>query len=150
MTKGRRTILLVMASVMLLAACGRPKSMADRPDDMTFGRADAPVTIVEYASVTCAHCAAFQADVFPALKAKYIDTGKVRYVFREYLTPPSNVAAAGFLLARCAGPDRYFDVVEAVMRAQPEMFRGVARGVIHKNTAARKISRLSKRVASLG
>jgi len=128
MTQGRRRVLLGLASAMMLAACGRPgsmpKSMNDRPDDMTIGRADAAVTIVEYASVTCAHCAAFQAEVFPALKAKYIDTGKVRYVFREYLTPPSNVAAAGFLLARCAGPDRYFDVVEAVMRAQPDMFRG--------------------------
>ncbi|WP_443750569.1 thioredoxin domain-containing protein [Asticcacaulis solisilvae] len=124
MTTGRRTLLLMLASAMLLAACGRPKFMAERPDDMVIGRADAPVTLVEYASVTCAHCAEFQAAVFPALKAKYIDTGKVRYVFREYLTPPNNVAAAGFLLARCAGTDRYFDVVEAVMQAQPEMFAG--------------------------
>jgi protein-disulfide isomerase len=123
MIKGRREVLLVAASAAFLAACARPRSMAERPDDMTLGRGDAPVTIVEYASVTCAHCAHFQAEVFPTLKARYIDTGKVRYVFREYLTPPGNVAAAGFLLARCAGPDRYFDVVEAVMRAQPEMFR---------------------------
>lgn len=123
MAGGRRTVLLTLVSAALLAACGRPRSMAERPDDMTIGRADAPVTIVEYGSVTCAHCAEFQAEVFPALRAKYIDTGKVRYVFREYLTAPSNVAAAGFLLARCAGPDRYFDVVDAVMRAQPEMFR---------------------------
>lgn len=124
----RRAIVLALVSAASLAACGRPssalKSMDDRADDMAIGRADAPITLVEYASVTCAHCAEFQADVFPDLKAKYIDTGKVRYVFREYLTPPSNVAAAGFLLARCAGTDRYFDVVESVMRAQPEMFAG--------------------------
>lgn len=127
MTKGgrlRRTIVLALASAALLTACDRPRSMADRPDDMVVGRADAPVTLVEYASVTCGHCAQFQANVFPQLKAKYIDTGKVRYVFREYLSPPNNVAAAGFLLARCAGTDRYFDVVESVMRAQPEMYAG--------------------------
>ena len=124
----RRTIALALATAalppMLLAACGRPKSMAERPDDMVVGRADAPVTLVEYASVTCGHCAQFQSRVFPQLKAKYIDTGKVRYVFREYLSPPSNIAAAGFLLARCAGTDRYFDVVETIMQAQPEMYAG--------------------------
>jgi protein-disulfide isomerase len=113
-----------MATASLLVSCGRPKSSGERPDDMVIGRDDAPVTLVEYASVTCSHCAQFQAGVFPQLKAKYIDTGKVRYVFREYLSPPNNVAAAGFLLARCAGTDRYFDVVETVMRAQPEMFAG--------------------------
>ncbi len=124
MGRPRRTVIAALALAALLAGCGRPKSTSERPDDMVVGRADAPVTLVEYASVTCAHCAQFQASVFPQLKAKYIDTGKVRYVFREYLTPPSNVAAAGFLLARCAGTDRYFDVVETIMRAQPEMFAG--------------------------
>jgi len=130
MTTGRRRreIVPALASAALLAtllgACDRPKSTAERPDDMVIGRADAPVTLVEYASVTCSHCAQFQSGTFPRLKAKYIDTGKVRYVFREYLSPPSNVAAAGFLLARCAGTDRYFDVIETIMRAQPEMYAG--------------------------
>jgi protein-disulfide isomerase len=58
----------------------------------------------------------------PGLKTKYIDTGKVRYVYREYLTPPENVSAAGSLLARCAGRDKYFQMVDTIMRAQPEMF----------------------------
>jgi protein-disulfide isomerase len=80
------------------------------------------VTLVEYASATCSHCARFDRDVFPTLKARYIDTGKIRYVFREFLTPPVPVAAAAFVLARCAGKDKYFQVVEAVFRSQEEMF----------------------------
>jgi protein-disulfide isomerase len=90
--------------------------------EMTLGNPNAKVTVVEYASDTCSHCARFDATVFPAFKAKYIDTGKIYYKFREFLTPPEPVAAAGFLLARCAGKDKYFGVVEAIFRGQPEMF----------------------------
>ncbi|HEY0053422.1 MAG TPA: DsbA family protein [Caulobacteraceae bacterium] len=90
--------------------------------DMSMGSADAAVTVVEYASVTCSHCARWNEEVFPAFKAKYIDTGKVRYVFREFPTPPMEVATAGFLVARCAGDDKYFQVVDAIMRSQQEMF----------------------------
>jgi protein-disulfide isomerase len=90
--------------------------------EMTLGNPNAKVTVVEYASDTCSHCARFDADVFPAFKAKYIDTGKVYYKFREFLTPPEPVSAAGFLLARCAGKDKYFGVVEAIFRGQPELF----------------------------
>jgi protein-disulfide isomerase len=90
--------------------------------EMTLGNPKAKVTVVEYASDTCSHCARFDAEVFPAFKAKYIDTGKVYYKFREFLTPPEQVAAAGFLLARCAGKDKYFAVVEAIFRGQAEMF----------------------------
>jgi len=90
--------------------------------EMTLGDPNAKVTVVEYASDTCSHCARFDAEVFPAFKAKYIDTGKVYYKFREFLTPPEPVSAAGFLLARCAGKDKYFGVVEAIFRGQPELF----------------------------
>ncbi len=75
-----------------------------KPDalpDMVMGNANAPVTIVEYASMTCPHCAHFQETTFPELKKRYIDTGKVRYIFREF--PLDNLAAAAFMLARCAG-----------------------------------------------
>ncbi len=89
---------------------------------MTIGSASAPITLVEYASVTCRHCAAFQTELLPQIQAKYIATGNVRYVFREYLTPPENISASGFLLARCAGPNHYFQVIDAIMRAQGEMF----------------------------
>ena len=90
-----------------------------------MGSPRAKVTITEYASVACPHCARFDALVFPALKAKYVDTGKVRFELREMLVGSADmvqVAAAGFLLARCTGKDHYFGVVEAVYRAQPEIF----------------------------
>ena len=79
-----------------------------------------PVTVVEYASVTCPHCALWQKNTWPAFKAKYVDTNKVRYVFRELPTGPVNVAVAGFMIARCAGEDKYFDVVHNIMASQGE------------------------------
>lgn len=92
-------------------------------DDMSEGSLRAPVTVIEYGSAACSHCAAWTKDVYPAFKAKYIDTGKVRYVFREALTAPQEVAAAGFMLARCAGKEKYFSVLDQVFHAQDEIFR---------------------------
>ncbi len=92
-------------------------------DDMTLGSPKAPVTVIEYASASCPHCARFNNDVFPAFKAKYIDTGKVRYVLREFLTPPTEVAAAGFITARCAGRDKYFTVVDQFFHGQAQMYQ---------------------------
>ena len=92
-------------------------------DDMTLGSPRAPVTVIEYASASCPHCARFNNNVFPAFKAKYIDPGKVRYVLREFLTPPAEVAAAGFITARCAGPGKYFTVIDQVFRGQEEMYK---------------------------
>jgi protein-disulfide isomerase len=87
--------------------------------DMALGPADAAVTITEYASMTCPHCAAFNADVFPKIKAEYIDTGKVRYIFREF--PLDIKAAAGSMLSRCiANGDapKYFAVTDLLFRQQ--------------------------------
>jgi protein-disulfide isomerase len=92
-------------------------------EDMTLGSAKAPVTVVEYGSAACSHCAAWAKEVYPAFKAKYIDTGKVRYVFREAITDPPQLAAAGFMLARCAGKDKYFATLDGVFHAQEEVFR---------------------------
>jgi protein-disulfide isomerase len=89
---------------------------------MSRGNPDAKITVIEYASASCSHCARWNEEVFPAFKAKYIDTGKVNFVYREMLTPPAQVAAASFLMARCAGKDKYFEVVDSVYRAQEEMF----------------------------
>jgi protein-disulfide isomerase len=72
-------------------------------EDMTLGNPKAKVTVIEYASTACPHCARWNADVWPAFKAKYVDTGKVNYVFREFITSPPQLAVAGPLLARCAG-----------------------------------------------
>jgi protein-disulfide isomerase len=105
--------------------------MKPQADDMSLGDPHARVQVIEYASASCPHCARFDMDVFPAFKAKYVDTGKVRYTLREYLTDPEAIAAAGFLLARCAGKDRYFPVLDAVFRGQEEMVRtGDVRGVL--------------------
>jgi protein-disulfide isomerase len=109
-------------AVLGLSACG-PSGGAVTADDMSMGNANAPVTVVEYASVSCTHCATWNKEVFPAFKAKYVDTGKVRYVFREFITAPPQLAAAGFLLARCAGEDKYFGVLDQVFHAQDEIFR---------------------------
>ena len=89
--------------------------------DMALGPADAAVTITEYASMTCPHCAAFNAEVFPKIKSAYIDTGKVRYVFREF--PLDIKAAAGSMLSRCiANGDapKYFAVTDMLFRQQSE------------------------------
>ncbi|MFD1333724.1 DsbA family protein [Methylopila musalis] len=82
------------------------------------GKDDAPVTIIEYASMTCGHCATFANETFPKLKEKYIDSGKVRFVLREFPLDP--IAAAGFMIARCAGDDKYFAVVDALFARQKE------------------------------
>jgi protein-disulfide isomerase len=89
---------------------------------MSEGAASAPVTVIEYASVACSHCADFNNTVFPAFKAKYIDRGEVRYIVREALTGDTGLAAAGFLTARCAGKDRYFKVVDDIYRAQARIY----------------------------
>jgi protein-disulfide isomerase len=89
--------------------------------DMALGPADAAVTITEYASMTCPHCAAFNAEVFPKIKATYIDTGKVRYIFREF--PLDIKAAAGSMLSRCiANGDgsKYFAVTDMLFRQQSD------------------------------
>jgi protein-disulfide isomerase len=74
--------------------------------DEIQGQADAPVTIVEYASMTCPHCSHFHETTYPEMKKKYIDTGKVRFIFREFPLDP--LAAAAAMLARCAGKDKFF------------------------------------------
>jgi protein-disulfide isomerase len=89
--------------------------------DMALGPADAAVTIIEYASMTCPHCAAFTENVFPKIKSEYIDTGKVRYVFREF--PLDIKAQAGSMLARCIAKGdagKYFAVVDILFRQQGE------------------------------
>jgi protein-disulfide isomerase len=79
--------------------------MADQAlPDIVEGQANAPVTIVEYASMTCTHCATFHNSVYPALKSRYIDAGKVKFILREFPLDP--LATAGFMLARCSGDKR--------------------------------------------
>lgn len=115
-----------LAAMTTLAACSGAGGGATAAEgDIAIGAPEgAKVTVVEYASVTCGACAAWQASTYDAFKAKYITTNKVRFVFRELPTGPVDVAAAGFLTARCAGEDKYFDVVHELMASQPEMLGG--------------------------
>jgi protein-disulfide isomerase len=86
--------------------------------DMTMGAANAPVTIVEYASLTCPHCRHFEETTFPELKKRYIDTGKVRYIFREFVL--NDVDLLAIALARCLGKDEYFPFVETLYQKQQD------------------------------
>lgn len=120
-----------LAAMATLAGCSGSGGAAAVEGDMALGAPEgAKVTVVEYASVTCGHCAAWQSQVYPEFKAKYIDTNKVRYVFREFPTAPAPVAIAGFLVARCAGPDKYFNVIHEIMASQNEIFTGAPRAVL--------------------
>jgi protein-disulfide isomerase len=86
--------------------------------DMALGSDKAPVTIIEYASMTCSHCAHFAVTTFPKLKERYIDTGKVRYIFREFPLDP--LAAGASLLARCADKDKYFSIVDLLFHTRDQ------------------------------
>ena len=86
--------------------------------DLVLGKADATVTVVEYASMTCGHCAHFHTKVFPTLKEKYVDTGKVRFILREF--PLDNLAAAASMLARCAGGGKSFPLIAALFAKQDD------------------------------
>lgn len=136
----RRTVIagasaLALAAVLPLpfAAAQRRNGPAEVPvedlmkpidglPDMALGPAEAKVTIVEYASMTCGHCATFHKNVFPELKKKYIDTGKVRFVMREF--PLDNLAAAAAMLARCAGQDKAYPLVETLFQTQADWAYG--------------------------
>jgi len=120
-----RPLALSAAAALALAGCARsggPAAVAGA-DDMSLGDLHARVQVVEYASASCPHCAHFALDVFPAFKAKYVDSGRVRYTLKEYVTEPEVLSAGGFLLARCAGKDRYFKVLDAVFRDQNAMIQ---------------------------
>lgn len=128
--------IVAIAALGLVAGCDRlggGKDGAPAAEEMSLGSSAAKVTVEEYASVTCPHCARFNEQVFPAFKAKYIDTGKVKYVFREFLTPPESAAAAGFLVARCAGKDKYFGALDALFHSQNELYQsGDQRGWVFR------------------
>lgn len=110
-----RNLLAVMA---LLAAFAAPAGAELKPDtgDLVYGSADAPVTIVEYAALTCPHCAQFYTETLPELKARYIDKGSVRLVFRDF--PFEAVGLRAHMLARCAGPERRSGFMDVLFRQQ--------------------------------
>ena len=127
-----RTALIALAACLLLgvapARAQSPKAEGEVPvaalmaagaiEERALGKADAPVTVVEYASLSCPHCARFHADTLPALKRDFIDTGKVRFVFRDF--PFDGVALAGAMIARCTDGVRYFELLDVLFKEQQE------------------------------
>ena len=97
------------------------ESSAAEPQEQILGDPDAPVTIIEYASLTCPHCADFHNDVLPALKERYIAPGKVRLIYRDF--PLDQTALAAAALAHCAGPERYFSMLDALFETQSKWAR---------------------------
>ena len=86
--------------------------------DQVLGKPDAPLTIIEYASTTCPHCATFHKTTMPKLKAEWIDTGKAKLIFRDFPTGPKSLSVGASMIAHCAGPDRYFGLLGLIMDQQ--------------------------------
>ncbi len=97
------------------------ESSAAEPQDQALGNPNAAVTIIEYASLTCPHCAHFQTEVLPKLKERYIATGKVRLIYRDFPLDQRAVAAAA--IAHCAGPERYFGFIDVLFQTQSSWAR---------------------------
>jgi len=121
----RRLAILSAGAAAALAAAPASAAVPAAPGDMGIGNPAAPIHVVEYLSLTCPHCAHFHADVWPAFKAKYVDTGRVYFTIRELLTAPAQVAAAGFLMARCKGDaTSYYKIVDEVFDSQSRWQQG--------------------------
>ena len=133
---------LTVTAALVLGACGgnggstgtsTAQSEFEREGDRAIGSADAPVTMIEYASVSCPHCATFHEEVWPMLESDFIESGEVRYVFREMITGSPQFAIAGFSLAHCVPEDQYFDMIDLLFQQQRAIFQaaqtqGNARG----------------------
>ena len=120
-----RQIWLVLAAVASLtvglAGAARAIEVPLNPDDRILGKADAPITIVEYASLTCPHCAAFARDTLPKIKAEWIDPGKAKLVFRDFPLDGSAVKAS--VLARCAPPEKFYGFIDVLFSSQESWAR---------------------------
>jgi len=126
----RRNLIFGMAATgmvatypaLLLAQPSTDALLAPGPlPEKSFGPEDAPVTIIEYASLTCPHCRTFHVNVWPELKRKYVDTGQVRFIMREFPFDPRS--SAGFMLARCMGDDKWYPTIDLLYRTQDNWAR---------------------------
>lgn len=112
-----RLAFLVLLATGLFALPVQAQNAADpRLQDMVLGKADAPITIIEYASLTCPHCASFHTATLPEIKKEFIDTGKARLIYRDF--PLDQVAFMGAITARCAGPEKYFTYLDVLFAQQ--------------------------------
>lgn len=144
MAQTSRNVLVAAAAALMLGACSAGDNSAAQTagpagneqktgylSDVSFdeegagvilGNPDAAVTLIEYASLTCGHCKTFHEAVIPTIKQDYIATGKVRFIFREFPTPPAEIAVVGFAIARCAGTDGYFPALDDFFANQDQIF----------------------------
>jgi len=127
--------LVVSGALVVLAACGgsdapQPGTVpASAPTDIVYGKADAPLTLIEYAALTCGACGAFNNEVLSEIKPKYVDTGKLKIITREALyVPPAEVNLAGFAVARCAGDAKYYDILDDFFQNQTGILSAVRAG----------------------
>ena len=119
-----RVLFLMLSLVLVTPGPAAAQAQIDIDAAMTervLGDPNAPVTVVEYASLTCPHCANFHNDTFKAFKARYIDTGQVRMVYRDF--PLDGVALRAAALARCTEGETYFDLIQLMYRSQAEWSR---------------------------
>jgi len=115
----RQLIAAALATAVLPVVPGAARAQDAEPlPDMVMGDPAAPIEIIEYASMTCPHCAAFHLETLPELKAQYIDTGRARLVFREY--PLDRLALIASAVARCAGPEHYFGFIDVLFETQQQ------------------------------
>ena len=103
-------------------------SFSELASDHVIGDSKAPIRMIIYASVTCPHCAHWFNEIWPDFKTNYVDTGKVRVVFREFITAPANISAIGFQIANCAPQDKYFDAIALQMKEQKSIFKALEAG----------------------
>jgi protein-disulfide isomerase len=112
---------IVLIWLGLAPVSAAPMTVQEAMSERVLGKADAPVTIIEFASLTCPHCKDFEINTLPKLKTAYIDTGKVKFVYRDF--PLDGRALLAAMVARCAPQDRYFAFLDALFRGQDSWAR---------------------------
>lgn len=109
-----------------------PFALTEAPDDHVLGDDKAPITMIVYASVTCSHCSDWFTNQWPAVKKDLVDSGKIRFVFRELPTAPQQMSMVGFMMAECGPSEDYFDVIQYQMENQLMMFKQAELGKVRE------------------
>ena len=117
------TATLLFAALFAQAAGAEPLSTQEALSERVMGDPEAPITIIEYASLTCPHCADFHNNSLPRLKKEWIDTGKAKLIYRDFPTNPAALAFAGAMIARCAPKEQYFTLLRVLFASQEEWTR---------------------------
>lgn len=142
--KPLRRLLIAGVASLALTACGSGgteggstsvvsgNNTYEVESDHAIGNPDAAVTVVEYASVVCGACANWHTTVYPDFKKDYIDSGKIRFIFREFPTPPETLAKTGFLIANCADETKFFENISLQFKRQKQIFAAAAASTVRE------------------